>query len=108
MRTRFIEVPGDVTYVPISERLWPCRVQLTRSCSGPLSAEVPEAQDNTSQSPSFYVDIANIGGLEIRKLHRGTCEARLADAMRSGRVPRNRIREVQHRYQVLNDFCNRR
>lgn len=48
--------------------------------------DVPEAQDPTAQSPSFYIDIANIDGIEMRKRHRGHCEARLADAARSGRA----------------------
>jgi hypothetical protein len=48
--------------------------------------EVPEALDSSAQSPSFYIDIANIDGVEIRKLHRGHCEARVADALRTGRV----------------------
>merc|ERR1712194_381918 len=45
-----------------------------------------EADPADLASHLFYVDIANIHGKEIRSQHRVHCEARLADALRTGRA----------------------
>jgi len=42
--------------------------------------------DDLSFSQLFYVDIANIHGVDVRQRHRAHCEARLAESLESGRA----------------------
>lgn len=41
---------------------------------------------DSSGNPLFYVDIANVHGADVRRQHRAHCEARLAEALGSGRA----------------------